>query len=191
MRPGGALLTRRLVLAGAVLVTGGLAVRMVLPALAQSNGDAAGGHPHEDWRVDPLVGTAAPALQGPGPTGAVADLARLHGMVVLVNVWGSWCQPCWEEMPLLLRAQQRWGDQGMRLFGLNTADRPEQALRLMRDAGAMEVPTVSDPDRRRAHAWSVRGLPETFVVARDATIAGRRSGKVDQGWLDATIPPLL
>lgn len=142
-------------------------------------------------QVDPVVGMAAPPLSGKGPGGAAADLSRYAGSVVLLNVWASWCRPCWQEMPLLLQAWQRWRGQGVVLFGLNTGDAPQPATEFLTRVGALEVPVVSDPDGMLAVQWGVRGVPETFAVNRSGMVAARRIGEVDQAWLDSALPPLL
>jgi len=180
------LLSRRRLLAGAVIVAGlGAGLPAICGLRARREGAAKTG------AVDPVVGSAAPPLAGDGPDGSRAELSRYAGSVVLVNVWASWCQPCWREMPLLLGARRRWSQDGVVLFGLNTGDSMQQAAEFLGKVEAKDVPVVSDPDSRLAVRWGVRGVPETFAVDRAGTIAARRIGEVDQAWLDATIPPLL
>src|SRR5918998_212274 len=113
---------RRRLLAVAAVVGAGRGLRMAWPS--QVGPGAAG-------PADPMIGAPAPPLSGHGPDGVPADLLSLHGMLIMVNVWASWWQSCWEGMPLLLRAQRRWHDMGLRLFGLNTADLPDQVRRFL------------------------------------------------------------
>jgi thiol-disulfide isomerase/thioredoxin len=79
-----------------------------------------------------LVGRPAPALDLPpipglqaagAPVPGLAD-AELRGHVSLVNVWASWCGPCRDEHPVLMRLAQ---DNRIRVLGLNYKDQPENA----------------------------------------------------------------
>ncbi|MDG4798222.1 redoxin domain-containing protein [Micromonospora sp. WMMD1082] len=134
---------------------------------------------------------AAPPLAGTGPDGTFFDLTTLHGQVIVVTVWASWCAPCRREFPVLLAALERWHGAGLRVVGLNTADRPESARRFLREAGAQAMPVVSDQDGRHAVAWAARGVPETIVVDRGGLVAARHQGEVTWAWLQSSVEPLL
>src|SRR4029077_16329718 len=45
-------------------------------------------------------------------------LADLKGKIVLVNLWGIWCGPCREQMPLLDRLQTKYGESGLEVIGI-------------------------------------------------------------------------
>jgi cytochrome c biogenesis protein CcmG, thiol:disulfide interchange protein DsbE len=134
----------------------------------------------------------APSLSGSGPDGRHHDLERLRGQVVLVNVWASWCAPCRDEIPLLVEAAEEHRDDGLRLLGLNTSDRADDAAEFLSGIGATDsFPTVHDPDGRRAVAWGARGVPETFVVDRDGQVVARAFGEVTEEWLAEEVLPVL
>jgi cytochrome c biogenesis protein CcmG/thiol:disulfide interchange protein DsbE len=44
------------------------------------------------------------------------------GKVLLLNLWGTWCGPCREEMPHLVEMQNKYADQGLEIIGLNIGD---------------------------------------------------------------------
>ena len=49
--------------------------------------------------------------------GKDVTLASFKGKVVLVNFWGTWCEPCRGEIPILIAMQQKYGPQGLYAAG--------------------------------------------------------------------------
>lgn len=73
---------------------------------------------------EPLAPAAVPAnLNLPDIHGASRALSDWRGQVVLVNFWATWCPPCREEIPLLVEAQRRYGNQGLQIVGVALDDR--------------------------------------------------------------------
>lgn len=142
-------------------------------------------------RVDPLVGEPAPALAGRTLAGSQLDLADLRGSVVLVNVWAAWCAPCRDELPVLVAAERRLGERGLRVVGIDIRDGERQARELLAEAGGDPAASVVDPQGRLAGKWQVRGVPETFVVDADGTVRALRVGAVTAEWIDDHVDPLL
>jgi len=130
---------------------------------------------------------ALPVLGSPDGTGTVADY---RGKVVVLNVWASWCKPCTEELPLLERTHQRIASRGGTVVGLNTRDVSSEALAFVRRFD-LTFPSLRDRDAELARAYGTSQYPETYVLDRRGRVAAKRIGPVDQGWLDATLPPLL
>jgi cytochrome c biogenesis protein CcmG/thiol:disulfide interchange protein DsbE len=128
------------------------------------------GHPAPATDLPPVVGLARDGKPTPGL--AAAEFA---GQVTLVNVWGSWCEPCREEAKYLLRLGQ---DTRLRLVGIDYKDRPEQAREFLRRYGHPFVAVGADESGRAAIEWGVYGVPETFVVGRDAKIAFKLIGPI-------------
>jgi cytochrome c biogenesis protein CcmG, thiol:disulfide interchange protein DsbE len=120
---------------------------------------------------------ALPALEGLNRNGAAvpgfsgADLR--NGSVTLVNVFASWCAPCHAEHPLLMELAK---DSRLRLIGINQRDQTANALKFLADKGNPYVAVGVDPNARAGIEWGVYGVPETFVVKGDGTVAFKLVG---------------
>ena len=146
-----------------------------------------------DPRVLPseLIGRRAPTFALPrlGRDGSV-DLASLRGQVVVVNFWASWCVACREEHPALLAAWARYRERGVVLVGIDFEDTDDAALAYAAEMSG-DWPLVTDLGSRTAIAYGVFGVPETFVIAPDGTIAAKIVGAVNYEWLTAEIDGAL
>lgn len=162
-----------------------VAVSLLLAALgvAAARGSGSAGTPATGPTGGALDGKPAPALAGTTLTG---DHFRLRpaGKVTVVNIWASWCGPCREELPTLVRVQRRWQDRGVRLVTINTKDGPVAARSFLHRLNVRDLLAVSDPEGRLAVAWGATGVPETVVVDRHGIVRARWLGAVQGGWLD-------
>ena len=91
------------------------------------------------------------------------DSAAFKGDVTVVNVWASWCVPCHDEAPLLMKLAE---DQRIRVVGINYKDEPDNARRFLGRYGNPFVAVGADAngrgrDRmgRLRRAGDVRGRP--------------------------------
>lgn len=138
----------------------------------------------------PLVGRQAPPVAAETIDGERFDLETLRGQWVVLNVFATWCVPCREEHPELVRFDRRHraiGDAAV--VGLVYDDDPD-AVRAFRDDEGGEWPMLLDPDGRIAVSLGVAGVPESFLIAPDGTIAAKVTGGVRDLELDALLDQL-
>jgi cytochrome c biogenesis protein CcmG/thiol:disulfide interchange protein DsbE len=133
------------------------------------------GKPAPTFSLPPLEGLARDGAPVPGLTGT-----DLKGGVTVVNVWASWCAPCREEHPLLGEVAAM---PGVRLVGINYKDQPENARRFLGALGNPFAAVGVDVNGRAAIDWGVYGVPETFVIAPDGTIAHKHIGPLTEAAL--------
>jgi cytochrome c biogenesis protein CcmG/thiol:disulfide interchange protein DsbE len=138
----------------------------------------------------PLIGKPVPHFSLPPVKGRTLGLssADLKGQVALVNVFASWCVACREEHPVLLEL----GRKGIvPIHGLNYKDKPDDARAWLDELGDPYTRTGADIDGRVAIDWGVYGVPETFVVDRNGTIAYKQIGPITPDVLRDKILPLI
>ena len=126
----------------------------------------------------PAPQTALPALEGLLRDGAAVpglDPAAFKGKVSVVNVWASWCVPCHDEAPLLTELGK---DKRLQLVGINYKDASDNARRFLGRYGNPFTIVGVDGNGRASIEWGVYGVPETFIVGRDGTIAYKLVGPI-------------
>ena len=136
------------------------------------------------------IGKPAPAftLDRLDGSGKIA-LADLSGRVVVVNFFASWCLPCTEENPALVRVYERYRTSDVVMLGVNYQESRDNGLAYARRMG-MGWTTVADDDGLVALSYGVFGPPETFFIGPDGVIAGRHIGPIDEATLVNAIETL-
>lgn len=136
-----------------------------------------------------MIGRKVPEFDLP-PVGRSLGLSDgdLDGEVSLVNVFASWCVACREEHPIFMALEQSGA---VPVHGLNYKDQPADAAEWLDALGGPYTRTGADISGRAAIDWGVYGVPETFVVGADGTIAYKHIGPVTQADLDRKIRPLV
>jgi cytochrome c biogenesis protein CcmG, thiol:disulfide interchange protein DsbE len=141
-----------------------------------------------------LIGRDAPATDLPPVAGlesggkSIPGLAAgdFKGAVTVLNIWASWCVPCQDEAPLLMRLAR---DQRIRLVGINYKDQADNARRFLGRYGNPFVASGADVSGRAAIEWGVYGVPETFIIGRDGRIAYKLVGPVTPDNIEQVLKP--
>ncbi len=142
-----------------------------------------------------LIGQGAPTLDLPGLDGAArltdADLRKGH--VTVVNIFASWCLPCHEEHEVLLdlAADKALAADGVRVIGVAQKDDPENVRRFLGAKGDPYAAVGLDPDGRASIDWGVYGVPETFIVKGDGTIAFKFIGPMSAEAMASVVRPQI
>jgi cytochrome c biogenesis protein CcmG, thiol:disulfide interchange protein DsbE len=141
------------------------------------------GHPAPQTDLPPVAGLERDGAPVPG-----IDAQNFKGAVTVMNVWASWCVPCHDEAPLLMQLAQ---DSRVRLVGINYKDQPDNARRFLGRYGNPFAAAGADDNGRAAIEWGVYGVPETFVIGRDARIAFKLVGPITPDNLATVLKPQI
>jgi thiol-disulfide isomerase/thioredoxin len=125
------------------------------------------------------------------------EVRRPGASVTLVNVWATWCVPCREEFPDLLRLRRTYGARGLRLVLVNAdfGDARDQALKFLGDQG-VDFPTLhkeQDDDtfiEALGGGWS-GALPATFVFDGGGKLVDSWEEKATYAELESKIRSFL
>lgn len=138
----------------------------------------------------PLPGREAFDFRSPTLAGDTLGLSELHGRVVVLNFWASWCIACIDEHAHFVRAEQLYADDDFQMLGVVYQDSPENARRWMQRMGGT-WPSLVDPNARIAIDYGVYGVPETYFIDRQGRIAYKQIGPVSWSLLSNMVDSLL
>lgn len=107
--------------------------------------------------------------------GEAFKLSEQRGSVLVLNFWASWCEPCKEEMPLLVNADGALGDD-VQLVGINAQDSESSARDFIAEYRA-EYAMLRSGDGV-AIDYGVTAFPETYVIDREGRIVAYFPGAI-------------
>lgn len=118
----------------------------------------------------------APPLSFADAAGKEASLADFKGGVVLLNLWATWCQPCLKEMPSLAALQQRLGA-SLTVLALSEDRGGAEVVKPFVDKlGLEKLKIYLDPKSAALKAFTVRGLPSSFLIDAEGRVVGKVEG---------------
>jgi len=142
--------------------------------------------PAADAPAKPGAAVQRPSLRIATLDGATFDLAEQRGKWTIVNFWATWCGPCLKEMPELsaLDAMR----EHIVVVGLAYEDNTPEAMRAFMKEHPVVYPIalvdVYDPPK---DFETPRGLPKTYIIAPDGSIAKEYTGPVTARMIEADI----
>lgn len=154
----------------------------------------------DSWRViaargqPSAFGFSTPAtLSLPDLSGREQSLAALKGRVVVLNFWATWCKPCVEEMPDLVKLQGRYGAWGVQVVGA-AADEPSGKDAVL---AFLAKKPVSFPIWLGATTAQMESLglppilPGTVVLDRDGVVVAKFAGRISREKVAAALDGLV
>jgi thiol-disulfide isomerase/thioredoxin len=162
-----------------------VAATLLAPALsACTQGDPS------DTTVVRRVDEPLPVLEGEDLDGRPISSEDFRGEVLVVNVWGSWCGPCEQEQPELVRVAEDYAGRGVAFMGINYADQVAAARAFARRFD-VPYPSLVDEAGRTAAQLGYLGLPDTYIVDADGRMRVAIAGPTGEAQLGALLDEVL
>jgi cytochrome c biogenesis protein CcmG, thiol:disulfide interchange protein DsbE len=141
-------------------------------------------------QAGPRESGMAPDFTLTGFDGQSITLSQFRGQVVIINFWASWCLPCRQEAAYLEQTWRKYKDQGAVFIGIDYVDTEKEALAYIEE---FDITYINGPDikLRIADVYKIKGIPETFYIARNGEIRGMHIGPLQYPQLDEKIEELL
>jgi peroxiredoxin len=135
------------------------------------------------------IGGAAPDFVLESPDGVRVRFSDLRGTPVLVNFWASWCAPCREEMPDIVRAHDE-SNGSFAVLAVNLQENAGQVREFAGDFG-MTFPIVIDRNGQVADAWRiggpVEGIPASYFIDAEGIVRARSFGPLTPATIEENL----
>ena len=105
-------------------------------------------------------------------------LSQFHGQVVVLNFWATWCPPCVEETPSLVKMQSRMKDKGVVVLAVSIDVDDGAYHKFLKDYG-VNLLTVRDEAQKAASLYGTHGWPESYIIDRNGIIRRKFIGPVE------------
>ncbi len=134
-------------------------------------------------------GDVAPPWSEPLSTGGTLSTATLRGSPVYLNFFATWCPPCNDEAPWIESLQQRYGNRGLHVVGIDMEESAPLAQRF-RAKYHLTYPVVVDSGTLE-RLYNINGLPVHVFIKADGTIYRSVIGEMSKAEIHAAVRAIL
>lgn len=136
--------------------------------------------------------TYAPDFSFVSLQGEHISLEDLRGRVVLLDYWATWCPPCVDATPSLIRLVQKYSNESFTMLGIS-ADRAEQPWRDYIAKEKMEWPQYWDRNGQMRRLFGVNAFPTYILIDHEGVVRGTKigGGSAASAWIDGEVRKYL
>jgi thiol-disulfide isomerase/thioredoxin len=123
------------------------------------------------------IGDIAPNFSAPTPEGDMLSLNEVLGKVTLIDFWASWCRPCREENPNVVRVHNQYKDKGLNIISVSLDQNGQKGrwLKAIED-DQMDWYHISNLQHWNdpiAREYGVRSIPATFLLDENGKVIAK------------------
>ncbi|MCY8669806.1 thiol-disulfide oxidoreductase ResA [Bacillus haynesii] len=118
------------------------------------------------------------------------ELNKLKGKAVLVNFWGTWCEPCKREMPAIQDAYEQYKDKKFEIVAVNVQESDVSVKSFINNIG-ISFPIALDKTGEVYRSWNIFNLPSSIFINSEGIIERKYEGEISRKQLDQWINELL
>lgn len=135
-------------------------------------------------------GDQAPDFELTDLEGNSHRLSDYRGQGVFLNFWGTWCEPCKNEMPAMERQYQQFKDKGVQVLAVNIAQSNFEVQKFVEEYG-LTFPVVIDKTKSVMQAYNVGQLPASFLVFPDGKVERIPPGELSEAQIKSYMESIM
>jgi peroxiredoxin len=123
----------------------------------------------KDTKKVAAIGEEAPDFVLKDLEGNEYKLSDYRGKGVFLNFWGTWCEPCKDEMPYMQNQYKKYKDEGVEIIAINVGE-TKIAIENFAKQYNLSFPIVVDESGEVQKAYGIFPLPATYLINSDGII---------------------
>jgi peroxiredoxin len=123
--------------------------------------------------AQPRIGSYAPDISLPDANGQVVKLSFLHGKVVLLDFWASWCGPCRKSNRQMTSLYNQYKDKGFEVYGVSIDESKEawaNAIQQDKMKWMQVIDTRAGSGNELTQTWNLQYIPSAFLLDKEGKI---------------------
>lgn len=118
----------------------------------------------------------APEITVNSLTNVPLKLSSLKGKVVLLNFWATWCPPCREEMPSMMKLNSAMAGKPFQMVSVSIDEGGVPEIESFFKTSGYSLPTYTDQDGAAQQVYGITGVPESFVIDKNGILVKKVIG---------------
>ena len=126
-------------------------------------------------RLATTIGAAAPNISLKDTAGKVVSLSSLKGKYVMIDFWASWCKPCRQENPNVVRVYNTYKNKGFEIFAVSLDNNPAAWQNAIKADGLqwLHVSDLAGWSSSAAKLYSITSIPQTVLIDKEGKIIAK------------------
>jgi thiol-disulfide isomerase/thioredoxin len=108
--------------------------------------------------------------------GSTLKLSDLKGKVVLLNFWATWCPPCREEIPSMMKLNSFMTGKPFQMVAVSIDEGGKPAIESFFKETGFSLPTYLDESGASAKSYGITGVPESFIIDKHGVLVKKIIG---------------
>ncbi|MGF2413500.1 TlpA family protein disulfide reductase [Ferruginibacter sp.] len=118
------------------------------------------------------IGAAVPEIALPDVNDSVVTLSSFKGKVVLIDFWASWCGPCRQANPFVVKLYKKYKDRGFEVFGVSIDSKKQAWIKAIKQ-DKIKFTQVNDNggwNSKVAETYGVSQIPTNFLLDKKGNL---------------------
>lgn len=108
--------------------------------------------------------------------GSTLKLSDLKGKVVLLNFWATWCPPCREEIPSMMKLNKFMVGKPFQMVAVSIDEGGKSVIDSFFKETGFSLPTYQDASGASSKSYGVTGVPESFIIDKQGVLVKKIIG---------------
>lgn len=108
--------------------------------------------------------------------GNIKKLSDLKGKIIILEFWASWCKPCRQENPNLIKVYEKYKSKGLEIFAVSLDTNKDNWLNAIKKDSInwIHVSDLKETENKAAVIYGVNSIPDNFLIDENGVLIGRR-----------------